>query len=87
MSEHAPGPWVVWPSLYEGMTASVVRDVEPLETIAEVRAYANASLIAAAPDLLEALTELHLKAIVGTDEERHAALNAAWTAIQKATGE
>jgi hypothetical protein len=50
------------------------------------QAYANARLIASAPDLLEALEELHLKAVVGTDDERHAALNKAWAAIAKARG-
>jgi hypothetical protein len=44
-------------------------------------------LIAAAPELLEALEELHLKAVVGTNDERHAALNKAWAAISKARGE
>lgn len=50
-------------------------------------ALANARLIAAAPDLLEALKQLHLKAVIGTDAERHDALNAAWAAIAKATGQ
>lgn len=38
------------------------------------------------PDLLEALKTLHLKAVIGTDAERHDALNAAWAAISKAEG-
>lgn len=38
-------------------------------------------------DLLEALRELHLKTVVGTDAERHAALNQAWAAISKAEGD
>lgn len=36
--------------------------------------------------LLAALQELHLKTVVGTDAERHAALDDAWAAITKATG-
>lgn len=46
---------------------------------------ANARLIVAAPVLLEALTELYHKTICGTDDERHAALAAAWAAISEAT--
>lgn len=42
-------------------------------------------------ELLEALKELHLKTVVGTDAERHAALGAAlgaaWAAIRKAEGQ
>lgn len=34
--------------------------------------------------LLKALKELHLKTVVGTDDERHAALNAAWEIIARA---
>jgi hypothetical protein len=47
---------------------------------------ANARLIVAAPKLLRALRELHEKAVVGTDAERHAALNQAWEAIAEAEG-
>ena len=49
-------------------------------------AEANARLIAAAPELLEALEELSLKAVVGTDDERYAALRKTWAAIAKAKG-
>lgn len=48
---------------------------------------ANARLIAAAPDLLAALQQLHIKTVIGTDEERHAALAAAWRAIARATAQ
>jgi len=48
--------------------------------------HADARLIAAAPELLAALEELHIKTVVGTDDERHAALNNAWKAITKARG-
>ena len=48
---------------------------------------ANARLIAAAPCLLAALQDLYLKTVVGTDAERHAALDKAWRAIAKATGQ
>lgn len=37
--------------------------------------------------LRDALETLYHKTIVGTDDERHAALDAAWAAIQMADGE
>lgn len=46
----------------------------------------EAQLAAAAPDLLEALDRLYHKTIIGTDEERHDALNNAWSAITRANG-
>jgi hypothetical protein len=52
------GPLKVWSSLYEGFGAAVVRDVEPLETLAEVRKYRDAVLYAAAPDLYWAMVDL-----------------------------
>lgn len=36
--------------------------------------------------MLTALQELHLRTVVGTDAERHAALNQAWDAIYLTTG-
>ena len=48
---YTPGPWAVWSSLYDGMAAAVVRDVDPLETIAEIRDHKNANLTAAAPTM------------------------------------
>lgn len=51
------------------------------------KAEARAATLARQRDaLLRALKELHQKTVVGTDEERHAALNAAWAAIS-ANGE
>lgn len=44
----------------------------------------DARLIAAAPELLAALIDLHEKTVIGTDAQRHAALDAAWAAITKA---
>ncbi len=51
LAEATAGPWTVWSSLFDDMAAVVVRDVDPLETVAEVRAYKNSRLIALAPDL------------------------------------
>jgi hypothetical protein len=42
------------------MAAAVVHDAEPLRTVAEVRDYRDAALIAAAPDLLTAVEVLLL---------------------------
>lgn len=83
--KHTPGPWGVWSSLYEGMGAAVVSGHAPgaeLKTIAEVRAYRDACLIAAAPDLLEALWEISQRvARDGGDTAQ------ADRAIMKATGQ
>jgi hypothetical protein len=85
---HTPGPWKVWSSLYEGMAAAVVRDVEPLETVAEVRAYRNATLIAAAPDLLKAARRALnvLKATGGNTVQPGDVLEALQSAISRAEG-
>jgi hypothetical protein len=45
---------------------------------------ANARLIAAAPEMFEALANLYHRTIVGTDEQRHAALDEAWRVLVKA---
>ena len=50
--QHTPGPWVVEHSRLE-KTPGVVAGLEPIALI--VKSEANASLIAAAPELLEAL--------------------------------
>jgi hypothetical protein len=59
MSEHTPGPWRVG-SWYEGRLAVIVEDVSDMRIITELTGAnlaheANARLIAAAPELLEAL--------------------------------
>lgn len=58
--KHTPGPWAVWSSLYIGMAAAVVSGHErgaKLKTVAEVRDYSDALLIAAALDLDAAARE------------------------------
>lgn len=46
---------------------------------------ANARLIAAAPRMFAALHELYLRTIIGTDDQRHAALDEAWRALTEAS--
>lgn len=50
--EHTPGPWIVWPN---GSSGYEMRD--PTRFVHKAN-YADARLIAAAPDLLEALRDL-----------------------------
>jgi hypothetical protein len=53
---HTPGPWKVWSSLYDGFEACVVYDGGPtLQTVAEVRKYKDAVLLAVMPEMLETL--------------------------------
>lgn len=86
MSKHTPGPW--YPDHFEGI--SIFHDVKDrrfpvcrIEPISEGEGEANAHLIAAAPDLLEAckrvLSELDYVSI-GAEEDLRAA-------IAKAEGE
>jgi hypothetical protein len=98
-ARHTPGPWGVWSSLYEGFKASVVsghaKGAE-LKTLAHVRKYRDAVVMAAAPELLGSLTEISdmlmsrpdmvraLRPLMGPAE--HAVMNRASAAIAKATG-
>ena len=89
-SLHTPGPWSVSDRVCR------LRDDRYLVILSRERwvclvmegpkGEEDARLISAAPALLGALTELYHKTICGTDDERHAALNAAWGTIAKATG-
>jgi hypothetical protein len=86
MGEHTPGPWTVegpvalrggdyWSVILPGLE-------EPIDLYAADNGEANARLIAAAPDLLEALQE-----IIKWNEVQHwFNFNAARAAIAKATG-
>ena len=102
MSEHTPGPWVVFSDETvtvrddkDGMIASLSwlknRGIRPLRYPTEV--HDNARLIAAAPDLLEEaekLIDLHVKAMNGEQSDLvqwdSAVLNLR-SAIAKAKGE
>lgn len=99
MSKHTPGPW-----FYDlGATEALIVE-EDGATVAEIRTTyqttahrsleANARLMAAAPDLLAALTDLYLVAKEQLDQTAtHDGLNnwqwlaRARAAIRKATGE
>lgn len=94
MSKHTPGPWAI-----SGDETVTVRDTQdgyvallgwlkgrhigPCRSAAEV--YANARLIAAAPELLEACEGL--LGLAERDGWLHVAVNAARAAIAKAKGE
>ena len=84
-AKHTPGEWFD----AEGMIkADVCGNVYPIASLAFVgaeRTEANASLIASAPDLLAALSDL--LAIEGLEGDRRFALNKAFSAIAKARGE
>jgi hypothetical protein len=98
MSKHTPGPWRVGNSFMESgvfsadgktivaLTHGSARYYRRQEQIAEQDA--NARLIAAAPDLLEALMglRLYVDPMMGGEEVDNA-IRAANAAIAKATGE
>ena len=94
MSEHTPGPWEIHPQF-----DSCYRDISAPNHIALARVVwrfeeedrspsceANAHLIAAAPELLEALENL-LKVHEGEGGTQHHAGDMARAAIAKARGE
>ena len=93
---HTPGPWIRGARLLDVCAgASVVATVACASShpATEEQAHANARLIAAAPDLLEALIELQKKLheAIRLDVKKHYSLMvadaAASTAIRKAKGE
>ena len=92
MAGHTPGPWYIEPTgerTCNGPTVSI--DQSPLKIVARPDWHldheeymANARLIAAAPDLLEALENL-LEECLGVDFQDNGAKDAARAAIAKAT--
>lgn len=82
---HTPGPWVCYADLPSTEPDwHIVTTSNRLRVLANVHIEpgnktdeANARLIAAAPDLLEALKNLWLRTTVGSDAERVAALTVA----------
>ena len=85
MSEHTPGPWSESPdgSTIYGVDGVPVARIAAAGRPGDARS-ANARLIAAAPDMLEAL---ELFQAARTSQELHAALALARPAIAKARGE
>ena len=85
MSKHTPGPWHVdGCNINAGSTAYLVANQRA--TAHQLRA--NARLIAAAPELLEALTRLLRESEAGSLDERETELTMqeAYRAIRLATG-
>lgn len=97
MNKHTPGPWTaiatgwatnphaVWVKK-KGVHSVAVANLPDRATISEAEREANARLISAAPDLLDALQTMP-QGLSSTDEEWWAWIDKARTAIDKATGE
>ena len=90
---HTPAPWRIRENARHSQDQCDLTICGDIFQLADINGpqyahqIANANLMAAAPDMLEALDELYAKTIIGTDDERHAALDKAWAAIAKATGQ
>ncbi len=90
MSKHTPGPWTVFDAAKEdgisdfyGIDAPNGDAVVLYDREGGIESEADARLIAAAPDLLEALQQL----VACHDEPTCPGLDLARAAISKATGE
>ena len=88
MSKHTPGPWAIYVNAPSDIVIrKMSKDGYELCSIARVSSgYANARLIAAAPELLEALADC-VEHMHWTQPQGEAALKKAKAAIAKATGE
>ena len=95
--KHTPGPWVVDPAVRQGFTVYAPKEGFIVGTQDEegrfgaIESKANARLIAAAPDLLEALQDVCARLLyrgVSTNAGHpdRTALEVARAAIAKATG-
>ena len=87
MSKHTPGPWAIYVNaLSDIVIRKMSKDGYELCSIARVSSgYANARLIAAAPELLEALADC-VAHMHWTQQQGEAALKKAKAVIAKATG-
>ena len=87
MSKHTPGPWAIYVNAHSDIVIrKMSKDGYELCSIARVSSgYANARLIASAPELLEALTDC-VEHMHWTQPQGEAALKKAKAAIAKATG-
>ena len=84
MTKHTPGPWKNQHDLTRGRDPIGILSADGMEVVAEASSEANAQLIAAAPDLLEAL-----KAVQRLDyfREHNGLADTVRAAIAKAEGE
>lgn len=100
MSKHTPGPWIPLKGIFwsveneDGYRIASLVESENIGLPPNDDSQANANLIAAAPDLLEALVSLTEDAFpqftggcVGTFDIRKGAYEAALAAIARAKGE
>ena len=99
MNEHTPGPWRLENNIHygwktnpysitvrkRGVHSVAVANIPAKQTITREEALANARLIAAAPDLLDALMTLP-QSPTNTDDDWWKWIDKARTAIDKATG-
>lgn len=81
MSKHTPGPWHIDDASYGQIVCSRTSDVAVVRNTGGLPHHGNARLIAAAPELLEAL-----KAVLLIADRKHDAFDAARAAITKAEG-
>lgn len=87
MNKHTLGPWVARLAPEEGDLFRITPVSHSVFSLACVHTAANAQLIAAAPDLLEALQALEcLFAPLARDSTQMTWVNAARAAIAKAAG-
>ena len=87
MSKHTPGPWHIGGRTILRPTLTIFHKPFGLGDVAEVYEEANARLIAAAPELLEALKEIADTDPVDAALDPQRAVRIARAAIAKATGE
>ena len=86
-TKHTPGPWQIEPEfpfeVHKGHSIAVVKEM----VLCEDESLANAALISAAPDLLEALEAFRaIDAFEGWHPKYREAIEKAEAAIAKATG-
>lgn len=81
---HTPAPWKVFPGNQDGeWYIARAGEARPIAQLVWER---DAYLIAASPDLFDALQRLRLACLAPDDPRRPAAMTAAWGALRKAEG-
>jgi hypothetical protein len=88
-AQHTPGPWEIEPHDLADKDFRVGPAIIDYDDVDHQQADANAFLIAAAPDLLDALKEITnaMSYIAGNDRSIHEMMRASRAAIAKATGQ